>query len=83
MTRRSTVILLVVVGLFIAYLWYRVIVGPGHPEEIFPFWSRMMLLIPASVIWVVAVGLGLTSDRRRTKGHETAREEDPMKRPEE
>jgi hypothetical protein len=68
MTRKSTILFLAflaIVGLNLAHQWYTFTVTPTRPTDIYPPWSRLMTLIPASLFWVIGAGLVIVSCFRR------------------
>jgi hypothetical protein len=46
----------VVLALFIGYGWYGFLTTPARPSDIYPPWSKLMLLVPATAAWVIAAG---------------------------
>jgi hypothetical protein len=42
--------------LFIGYLWHGLLLVPSRPSDVYPPWSRLMLLVPATVVWVISAG---------------------------
>jgi hypothetical protein len=57
MTRKQTAVFLVFPARVIGYGWYMTVVDPARPTDIYPPWSKLMLLIPASVFWGIGVFL--------------------------
>jgi hypothetical protein len=56
MGTKQTTIFVVVLALFIGYGWYELLVIPARPSDIYPPWSRLMCLVPATVAWVISAG---------------------------
>ena len=49
--------LLVLLALVIGYGWYGLLVNPARPTDIDPPRSRLMLLVPASILWGLSAGI--------------------------